>query len=124
MNYLCLRLALPNRVLSPNVRTHWSVKARSVKQHRFAGRVKAKQVMGRGFEPWESADVKITFYHKEVRTRDKDNLLAQMKAYMDGIADAGVVANDSRFTYLPIDTEINTTHPHVAVELFRTGGEQ
>jgi Holliday junction resolvase RusA-like endonuclease len=41
------------------------------------------------------AHITITFIAKDKRRRDIDNLFASMKAYIDGLVLAGVIADDS-----------------------------
>ena len=51
--------------------------------------------------PWEAATVHLTFHM--AKRRDADGLLAWVKPLLDGIADAGVVVNDSVFRHGEID---------------------
>ena len=56
----------------------------------------------------------MTAYHKTNRTRDEDNFIASLKATLDGIADAGLVANDSTFRFVgPIVWKIDKKNPRV-----------
>lgn len=50
-------------------------------------------------EPIAEADIVCVFYFKDKRRRDRDNLLASLKAAFDGIADAGIVSDDSSFRH-------------------------
>ena len=43
--------------------------------------------------------IELAFYPPDRRRRDKDNLVACMKAAIDGLADA-LGVDDSRFTYV------------------------
>ena len=43
---------------------------------------------------WGKAVYKAVFLFPDARRRDPDNCIASLKAYLDGIADAGLVAND------------------------------
>lgn len=93
-------LPLPAKELSPNARVHWRVKAK----HTKAARDYANAAARRFNRPmWKAARVRCVFTFGDSRRRDKDNLLASMKAYFDGLADAGVVENDSQLTYEPIE---------------------
>lgn len=51
--------------------------------------------------PFERATIRATFYL--ARKRDDDGLIAWLKPFRDGLADAGIVRNDSAFTMLPIE---------------------
>lgn len=95
-----MTLPLPSKELSPNSRVHWRVKAKATKsarQHSHALGLVAGRPM------WKSANVRCVFTFGDKRQRDRDNLLASMKAYFDGLADAGIVENDSQLTYLPVE---------------------
>ena len=43
---------------------------------------------------WLKAKMSVTLFHPTARTPDPTNLMASLKAYEDGFADAGIVAND------------------------------
>jgi hypothetical protein len=62
-----------------------------------------KAALGRRRAPkWPAATVLVEVTPPDLRKRDKDNLLASLKAAFDGAEDAGVVVNDNVFTYLPV----------------------
>lgn len=96
-----ISLPLPHPSLSPNSRKHWATKARWVKTFRDLARIAAIEAMPCS-PHWPSATVRCTFTFPDRRKRDADNLLASMKSAFDGLADAGIVANDSGFRHLPI----------------------
>lgn len=92
---LTLQLPVPVKELSPNARIHWSAKARAVKAARVAARIEAVRVLNGIRAPrWPRAGYCATLFHLTARTPDPDNFNASLKAYLDGIADAGVVSND------------------------------
>ena len=105
-------LPLPHKHLSPNARVHWAAKSKQVKTYRDLARVMAERNLTIGLK---RAFVKCRFFFKDRRRRDKDNLLSSMKAAFDGLADAGVVANDSELTYLPVEIEVDISCPRVEV---------
>lgn len=70
-------------------------------------------------DEWPAAEVACTFYHKDTRRRDKDNALASLKAAFDGIADAGLVGDDSALTYLPVKMLKSKENPRVEIEITR-----
>lgn len=83
-------LPFPSKELNPNQRNHWSVLARAKKKYRELCWVLALKA---GINPeavkgWERADVHLNFYPPDRRGRDGDNMLAAMKAGIDGLADA------------------------------------
>ena len=118
-------LPLPPKELNPNIarRTHWAVKGRKVGRYRaeadFLTQDAIREQGPRGI-PWKAATVRVTFYFRDRRRRDRDNLLASLKAGFDGIADAGVVVNDSEFTYRPVVVEVDAKNPRVLVVIEET----
>lgn len=92
-------LPLPPDVLHPNARTrNYRYRAAMVKKARDESRFLAGRAWN-GRSPLPAATVKATFYMP--RRRDGDGLNSWLKPYLDGLADAGIVANDSAFTLLP-----------------------
>ena len=80
-------LPWPDRLLSPNARPHWAVKARASKKAREIGFYAVKEAAA--VVNWDGiVHAAITFYPPDRRGRDDDNLIANFKAYRDGIADA------------------------------------
>lgn len=124
---LTITLPLPNASLSPNSRKHWRVKAKFTKLYRLLANIEAINSMLRAnmhhaewtFK-WQSATVRCHFYHRDSRRRDADNLLASMKAAFDGLADAGLVTNDSGFTHLPVLVAKDGKNPRVEITIEET----
>lgn len=87
----------PPRALSPNARVHWAEKARAAKKYRAVCRLMA-QAMGCRALNAERLTVEITFHPPNRHRRDTDNLLASVKAGLDGLADATGV-DDSHWNY-------------------------
>ena len=93
MNSITISLPIPDRRLSPNARVHWSVKARLVKAHRIRAKVFAMGIAG--CKPmWAKASLHTEWRFPTARFWDADNCIASLKSYIDGLADAGLVAND------------------------------
>ena len=109
-------LPLPDRRLSPNSRVCWQAKARSVKAYRAFSFSLAQRYPQR----WKAASAEATFYFRDKRRRDRDNLLASLKAAFDGIAAAGVVEDDADLTHLPVRVEVDRENPRVEIILRRT----
>jgi len=84
-----ITLPWPDSKLSPNHRGHWSVVAKAKKSYRQ--QCKAIALAG-GVGCLQGASgsvlVHLTFVPPDKRRRDLDNLLASMKAGLDGVADA------------------------------------
>lgn len=96
----------PATALSPNSRAHYMVLARAKRQARDRAFLLATQaVRERSMESrypdlTRGADVVMLFRPKVRRRRDQDNLVASMKAALDGIALA-LGVDDSIFRLLP-----------------------
>ena len=85
---------LPDPDLSPNKRLHHMAL--------YQAKLLAKEEMylcvlkqGRPPEPLDKAHITITWVAKDKRRRDIDNLFSSMKAYIDGLVFAEVIADDS-----------------------------
>jgi crossover junction endodeoxyribonuclease RusA len=111
-----MTLPLPPKVLSPNARAHWGTKSRAVKAYRWAARIVAMSEWDSTRDPLGEADIVCVFHFgvKDKTRRDRDNLLASMKSAFDGIADAGVVANDSSFRH-EVQIGEPSAEPHVEI---------
>lgn len=95
---LIFQLPLPHRKLLPNERAHWSVKAAITKAARRVALVEARRVLADAGIPaprWAKATWRAAFYLGPGNKRpDPDNSIAWLKAYLDGLGDGGVFAND------------------------------
>jgi hypothetical protein len=82
-----INLPWPDRKLSPNARVHWAVKSKAVKKARGEAYWTG---MKAGLYAIDSNAVSVTRVYSPPnrQRRDKDNLDASMKAYLDGLSDA------------------------------------
>jgi crossover junction endodeoxyribonuclease RusA len=89
-------LPWPPKELSPNARVHFRAKAAAVKAYRETAYwlAKAKPLA----MPEGSIALRFDFHPPDKRRRDLDNMLASIKAGVDGIADAHEV-DDQRFGF-------------------------
>lgn len=89
-----LIMSWPNGSLSPNSRAHWGkvAKLKRVQRAEWAALAMASRVKAEG----EKVHVRLEFVPSDRRPRDLDNLLASVKAGLDGLADAMRV-NDNTF---------------------------
>jgi crossover junction endodeoxyribonuclease RusA len=113
---------LPPRVLSPNGRSHWATKAAAVKKARKqAGEEAGWRMRAAGIAPplWEIATVHAIFYKRVRRQADEDNLIASLKPYLDGLADARVVGNDRNFKRPTVQQEIDRDRPRLEIIVTR-----
>jgi crossover junction endodeoxyribonuclease RusA len=95
MNSITITLPLPDKCLSPNARVHWAKKAKVVKSYREVAQWAAFKKMNPSPVKWQNATYKALFYFPDARRRDADNAIASIKSALDGVADAGLVVNDS-----------------------------
>lgn len=92
-----LELPWPPRQLSPNARGHWAVTAKAKKAYRARCAAIGRQAgVGVLLTGRERLAVHLAFFPPDRRPRDWDNLLASMKAGLDGLADAMEI-DDSRW---------------------------
>jgi crossover junction endodeoxyribonuclease RusA len=78
--------------LSLNQRLHWAVKAKLVKEVRTTTERLAQQLE---IPPLEAVEITLIYTPKTARKRDTDNLFATLKPAVDGLVDAGVIADDN-----------------------------
>jgi len=109
-------LPLPAKQLSPNARVCWQAKARATKEYRSISFFVSQRFLSR----WKAAEVESVFYFRDRRRRDRDNLLASLKAAFDGIASAGIVDDDANLTHLPVRLEVDRDAPRVEISIRRT----
>ena len=84
-------LPLPPRQLSPNARCHWRTRHRHAKRYKTECRRETIEVLVKDRRPktdWSNARLQATFYYKDKRRRDRDNMAAMLKYAYDGIASA------------------------------------
>ena len=94
-------LPLPPRECHPNARPHFMARARAVKRYRnLAGTV---GYCSRPPAPLEGPTITARWRFGTAHRRDPDNLLASLKAGIDGLVDAGVLANDHAVAYAPCE---------------------
>lgn len=127
-----LTLPLPPKELSPNhtVGSRGMRMAKAAKIKQFRARVAEEAMvwcavrdvvtkMNNHPFPWRSATIQLTFYHKDARRRDTDNLLASCKAAFDGLRDAGVLTDDDQITHLPVIRHKDKHNPRLEMEVMR-----
>lgn len=92
---MSVTLPWPPKELSPNARIHRMAKARAAKIYREQAYGLTKAA-GLCLPDSEHVSLRFEFHAPDHRPRDLDNMLASIKAGIDGIADAMEV-NDARF---------------------------
>ena len=90
-----IELPYPPKELSPNATLHWAKKMKFKKSYRHTcwALTLAQKLVA---PPEGRIDIQITFYPPDRRHRDADNMVASIKAGLDGVADA-LKVNDKRF---------------------------
>lgn len=113
-------LPLPHRALSPNARTHWTVKAGVTKKAR---RLACEAVLAEDVKtaPWHQVEATESFYYPNQRNRDERNAVAMLKPTYDGIVDAGLILDDNHATlqHGPPTFQIDTQNPRVEITIKR-----
>jgi crossover junction endodeoxyribonuclease RusA len=111
-------LPLPPRELSPNARVHWRRKATVTAAYRSHAKHVAWSVTPASQRPgWTEARAEIVVYAPDRRRRDRDNLMASLKAAWDGLVDAGILADDSGLHFAPLRLEWDKDAPRVEITL-------
>lgn len=112
---------MPQPQQSPGSRGGRIGKAMAAKKCR---RLSREAVTAEGIEsgPWQRATMLAHFFHKQTRRRDGVNHNAMLKAYQDGIIDAGLVVDDDseHFTTLPPEFSIDRELSRVELTITRT----
>ena len=111
-----ITLPIPDSILSPNSRPHWGTKYRAVRAHRERARWEVALANG-GDLFLAECRIDIVAFHKVPARRDRDNLISACKSYFDGLADAGLVKNDSGITLGPVRFEVDKQNPRLEMEI-------
>jgi crossover junction endodeoxyribonuclease RusA len=117
VNSITITIPIPHRALSPNARTHWATKAKKVKAARGVAWWYAKVDADWTPTHWTNAISTVVWYAKTATHPDPDNALAMLKPYFDGLADAGVLANDRNLAHNPIRFEKDRANPRVELTI-------
>jgi Holliday junction resolvase RusA-like endonuclease len=115
-----ITLPLPAKCLSPNAKPHRMQLARTKAVHRDRARWATYDALAGKVPRWARATIQAIFYHAQQRVRDQTNLLGSLKAYEDGIVDAGLLLDDEGVTWLPAIKQIDRDNPRVVLTITRT----
>lgn len=112
-----IEIPLPPPETSPNARSHWRAKAEAIRIYRDHAAGQAiinMRLLGEpDWLPLKQARIRITYFHKTVRFRDPDNILASLKPAIDGLQDAGLLADDRDVVYPPVLRKHDPQNPRV-----------
>ena len=86
----------PVPLMTANQRGNWAVKARATRAWRTAARVAGERVKADRFREGDHVHITATIHRSHNRGRyDALNYAPTVKAIVDGIVDAGLIADDS-----------------------------
>lgn len=110
-----IELPIPSRVLSPNGRFHWGAKQRATKKAReyahYVTLAAFTNVESASLR-WPEASVSVRVVRRDKRGRmDDQNLIASLKAYIDGVCDAGLIENDRGLRWGAVTWEVERGIP-------------
>lgn len=108
-------LPLPPTSLHPNARAHWSERMKANAKYRFDVAILAREHAPT--VPLSRARLQLHFLKRSDKEPDDDNLNCWFKAGRDGLADAGIIANDRRFTMEPATWGMDKDDPRVVVTI-------
>ena len=93
-----IQIPWPDRRLSPNARLSWHAKLAAKAEARLAGFCAAREVFTPGEDSPLTGALRVTYriHPPSHRRYDQDNLLASMKAEIDGVCD-GLGIDDVQF---------------------------
>ena len=68
--------------------------------------------------------MEIIFYHKTRRCMDRDNILASLKAVLDGFSDAGLWIDDRECMFMPVARDKDAKNPRVEITVSELADEK
>jgi Holliday junction resolvase RusA-like endonuclease len=116
---ITVTVGTPSRLMNPNSRCHWGVKAKATKRARVEAWAAAQVAMYEANVKggWKEATAEVHWYARDSRRRDKDNCLSSLKATFDGLVDAGLLVDDNAITHLPLIIFVDPKNPRVEIHL-------
>jgi Holliday junction resolvase RusA-like endonuclease len=91
-----ITIVVPGRPENPNrIRGHWAKRHAITVKWKTAAARHATAALPAGWEPMRRARMSVVHVVPTRAARDLDNLVAAIKASLDGIVLAGVIADDS-----------------------------
>jgi len=112
-----IRLPWSKPPLSLNDRGHWSGKARRTRDVRrvIAGFVRAAHIPAAA-----RVSVALTYFPRDSRRRDEDNLVATYKVACDAVVDSGLVHDDApayMAKHMPVIGPPDPKDPHLVLTI-------
>lgn len=119
MYILTITLPVPPRTLNLNAHVaHWRTRYQAEQAYKAAAYYPTLDAINRNPEfrrtlPLDRVELIPTIYFSTNRRRDDDNWAPALKAARDGIAQAGVVLNDSTITTQPPELKVDRQKPRL-----------
>jgi|GEM_PF-6268102 len=117
---LTLHLPLPSRMLSPHWRGAWTVAAAAKRQARSTAKREAMRLLEEiGLAPprWAKGRLLAIGHQAHPRFPDPEEFVAALKAYLDGFAEAGLLAPDRDFWPDRPQFHLVESHPYLELTL-------
>jgi crossover junction endodeoxyribonuclease RusA len=116
MDALELQLPWPPTQLSPNSRLHWAMVYRAKAKYRDACWATVRAQTSEPLREKAEYALELRFVPPDRRSYDRDNLIARMKAGLDGLADA-LMIDDKQFTRLTASVSADSVGGFVEVRI-------
>ena len=128
---ITVTVPIPGKYCDPNVRTQsFQARASHIAKARKTGCLVMTDAINRLKEnrrflslPWSSVEANIKWFHKTVRFRDVQNIIATLKATFDGFQDAGIVVDDNVISTFTVERLKDADDPRVEITLTRCDAE-
>lgn len=123
MKSVTVTIPVPHRSLSPNARAYWAVKAKHKQNARHTAQILTLKETKCSIHNWPTASVAVVWFARTASglRMDHDNIIGSLKGTIDGIADAGLLADDRGVTWLPPRVEVDKLNPRIEITITKTG---
>ena len=112
-----IQLPWPDPKLSPNARLHWAIVYRAKAAYRDNCWAMARAQNVPQLEEKVQYKIELRFVPPDRRQYDRDNLVARMKAGLDGLADA-LFIDDKQFAELTASVSADSVGGFVEVRIY------
>lgn len=128
---ITVTVPIPGKYCDPNVRTQsYQARASHIAKARKIGQLVMNDAISELWEkrrfvsaPWSSVSAHIKWFHKTIRFRDVQNIIATLKATFDGFQDAGIVVDDNVISTFTVERLKDADDPRVEITLTRCDAE-
>lgn len=120
---ITITMPIPPSCLNPNTKSHWGSKIAARSQQRSDASTYAGATFRGPGPKWDRAKLTVRWFAKDDhRIPDIDNCIASIKGMIDGIADAGVLANDRGIEGIDVWRVVDKTRPRVELTVEKIVG--